>query len=160
MPKVKYDFPRTLTPLCSCSDFPLPLQTLFTSNRPLDMAKIPLSSQLHALTSGNIFWSAMFYTAVPWLLETVSWFQDYWAVNSGFRCYCHCEMQLLFLCFSYILWQVLSNHGQAVVGFLNGHANFFLHTHVSLMLILPMQQRTPKLSKKLSKTTLILVSLV
>ena len=53
-----------LWPHCvsSCSDFPLPLQTLFTSNRPLDMAKIPLSSQLHALTSGNIFWSAMFYT--------------------------------------------------------------------------------------------------
>ena len=116
-----------LWPHCvsSCSDFPLPLQTLFTSNRPLDMAKIPLSSQLHALTSGNIFWSAMFYTAVPWLLETVSWFQDYWAVNSGFRCYCHCKMQLLFLCFSYILWQVLSNHGQAVVGFLNGHAHLF-----------------------------------
>ena len=94
--KRKYDFPRTLTPLCSCSDFPLPLQTLFTSNRPLDMAKIPLSSQIHALTSGNIFWSAMYYMQVPWLLETVSWFQDYWAVNSGFRCYCHCEMQLLF----------------------------------------------------------------
>ena len=123
--KRQYDFPRSLTPLCSCSDFPLPLQTLFTSNRPLDMAKIPLSSQLHALTSGNIFWSAMYYMQVPWLLETVSWFQDYWAVNSGFRCYCHCEMQLLFLCFSYILWQVLSNHGQAVVEFLNGHAHFF-----------------------------------
>ena len=59
----KYDFSRTLTPLCSCSDFPLPLQTLFTSNQPLGMAKIPLSSQLlHALTSGNIFWSAMYYT--------------------------------------------------------------------------------------------------
>ena len=124
--KRKFVFQRTLNLLCSCSDFPLPLQTLFTSNRPLGMAKIPLSSQLHALTSGNIFWSALCITQVPWLpLETVSWFQDYWAVNSGFRCYCHCEMQLLFLCFSYILWQVLSNHGQAVVGFLNGDAHFF-----------------------------------
>ena len=62
MPKEKCYFQRNLTLLCSCSDFPLPLQTLFTSNRPLDMAKIPLSSQLHALTSGNTFWSAMYYT--------------------------------------------------------------------------------------------------
>ena len=60
--KRKFVFQRTLNLLCSCSDFPLPLQTLFTSNRPLVMAKIPLSSQLHALTSGNIFWSAMYHT--------------------------------------------------------------------------------------------------
>ena len=57
----KYDFPRSLTPLCSCSDFPLPLQTLFTSNRPLDIS-LYLPSYIHALTSGNIFWSAMYYT--------------------------------------------------------------------------------------------------